>query len=55
MLHAIALSIVMGQIKHVVPHAVNPGQGDELVFVTHGGNFFLEIGDIGIVKIFSSS
>jgi hypothetical protein len=43
--------VVLGQIEHVVPHGVDASQGDELVLVAHGAEFFLELGDGGIVQV----
>ena len=36
----------------MVPHIVDTGQRNELVFVAHGAEFALEFGDGGVVQVF---
>lgn len=45
LLHAIALSIIMHQIEHVEPHAVDARQNNKLVFVAHVRQLLLEAGN----------
>ena len=47
------LGVVLCQVKHVEPHGVNARQGDELVFVPHGAQLALELGNRGIVQVLS--
>lgn len=41
----------MSQFKHVVPHVMDTGEGNELVLVAHIAQFLLEFGDGGIVQV----
>ena len=45
------LHIALGQAEHVVPHAVNTGQSDELEPIAHGGKLFLEAADGVVIKV----
>ena len=42
----------MGEVEHVEPHAVDPREGNKLVFVSHVRQLLLEAGDGFIVEIF---
>lgn len=42
----------MGEVEHVEPHAVDPREGNKLVFVSHVRQLLLEAGDGFIIKIF---
>ncbi len=46
-----ALHVVLRQVEHVEPHAVDAGQRDELVLVAHGAQFALELGDGRVVEV----
>ena len=51
-LHPLALGVSVSQIEHVEPHAVNTGQGDELIFVAHIRQLLLEAGNGFIIQLF---
>ena len=42
----------MGEVEHVEPHAVDPREGNKLVFVSHVRQLLLEAGDGFIIEIF---
>ena len=51
-LHPLALGVGVGQVEHVEPHAVNTGQGDELILVAHIRQLLLEAGNGFIIQLF---
>ena len=50
--HPLTLSVGMGEVEHVEPHAVDPREGNKLVFVSHVRQLLLEAGDGFIIEIF---